>query len=45
MPKLFFLKSTDWFDDIKAIDIIKRETNDTNFLIFMGLQNNEYKRR
>jgi len=31
MPKLFFLKITDWFDDINLIDIIERETNDTNF--------------
>jgi len=31
IPKLFFLKSTDCFDDIKAIDIIERETNETNF--------------
>ena len=31
MPKLFFLKSTDLFDDVNLIDIIERETNDINF--------------
>ena len=37
MPKLFFLKITDWFDDIKLIDIIECETNDPNFFNFYGL--------
>ena len=31
MPKLFFLKIKDWFDDTNLIDIIELETNDTNF--------------